>query len=427
LVEIVPNIRALALILFLAGTQLLRGYAVLTHEAVIDSAWDDIKKVLLQRFPSATPDDVQNAHAYAYGGCIIQDMGYYPFGSHYFSDLTHYVRTGDFVMALLRDAQDINETAFALGALAHYTADSNGHPIAVNRAVPIEYPRLRIQYGDDVTYAEDPAAHLKTEFGFDVVEVAQGNYADKNYHDFIGFHVSKELLERAFHDTYSLELKKQFRSLDLALGTYRRTVSTLLPEASKVAWQLKKDEIVKARPGITKQKFLYNMNRSSFEKEWGNQYERPGIFARMLAFLFRIIPKIGPFKTVSFKPPTAQTETMFMKSFNQTVDSYRAHLNEVRAGQLHLVDLDLDTGGPTRAGEYSLADTTYARLLRDLAKDGFQGITPELQTNLLAFFADLKPLQADMEKAKEKDRKSWAETFTALDKLKAIHTDLPRP
>ncbi|HLY16146.1 MAG TPA: zinc dependent phospholipase C family protein [Bryobacteraceae bacterium] len=414
--------RVLALTLLLAGTQFLRGYAVLTHEAVIDSAWDNIKTVLLQRFPSATPDDLKKAHAYAYGGCIIQDMGYYPFASHFFSDLVHYVRSGDFVMSLLQEAHDLDETAFALGALAHYSADTEGHPVAVNRAVAIGYPGLRAKYGNDITYAQNPAAHLKTEFGFDVVEVAQGNYANEDYHDFIGFQVSKDLLERAFHDTYSLELKKQFTSLDLALGSYRRTVSTILPEATKVAWVLKKDQIVKARPGMTKQKFLYNMQRSSYEKEWGNQYERPHVFARFLAFLLRIVPKIGPFKYVAFKAPTAQTEAFFMKSFNETVGFYRKHLEEVRAGQLRLVNLDFDTGQPTRAGEYSLADETYGKLLRDLAKQGFQGISTELQADLLAFYSDPQPLQSEMQAAKKQDQKAWSETFAALDQLKAQNT-----
>jgi Zinc dependent phospholipase C len=202
------------------------GYAVITHEAIIDTAWKNITPLLLQRFPDATPDDLAKAHAFAYGGCIIQDMGYYPLGSKNFSNLAHYVRSGDFVEALLGDAQDLDEYAFALGALSHYAADNNGHPIAVNRAVAIEYPKLHSQYGNEVTYADNPAAHLKTEFGFDVSQVAQGNYAAQDYHNFIGFQVSKDLLERAFHDTYGLELKKQFVSIDLALGTYRRTVAT---------------------------------------------------------------------------------------------------------------------------------------------------------------------------------------------------------
>ena len=364
--------------------------------------------ILLQRFPASTPDDLKKAHAYAYGGCVIQDMGYYPFGSKYFSDLVHYVRSGDFVMALLRDAQDVDELAFALGALAHYTADNNGHPIAVNRAVSVEYPKLRARYGDEVTYADNPAAHLKIEFGFDVAQVALGDYAAQDYHDFIGFQVSKELLERAFSDTYGLELKKQFLSFDLALGTYRRTVSRIIPEATKIAWSLKGKEIVQARPGMTKQRFLYNLRGSSYEKEWGTEYRRPGVFARFMAFLFRIVPKIGPFKSVNFKAPTSQTETLFMQSFNRTVDLYRALLKSQTAGQLTLANTDFDTGRPTQPGEYSLADETYAKLLRDLAKQSFQGVTPELRANLLAFYTNPMPPVTD------------AKTLAALEQLRAL-------
>jgi hypothetical protein len=143
-------------------------YSVLTHEAIIDSTWDSaIRPLLLQRFPDATVDELTQAHAYAYGGCIIQDFGYYPFGSKFFSDLTHYVRVGDFILNMIRDSQDLNEYAFALGALSHYAADNNGHSIAVNRAVPLFYPELGREFGKVVTYANNPPAHYKTEFAFD--------------------------------------------------------------------------------------------------------------------------------------------------------------------------------------------------------------------------------------------------------------------
>src|ERR1700722_4818503 len=237
-----PNIRACAatlmiLALVFGGAIPSSGYSVLTHEAIVDSAWvDAIVPLLLKRFPHATPDELKAAHAYAYGGCTIQDMGYYPFGSKFFSDLVHYVRTGDFIVALLRDSQDINEYAFALGALAHYSADNYGHRIAVNRAVPILYPKLRRKYGDRVTYDEDHASHLKTEFGFDVLQVAKGHYAPNAYHDYIGFEVSHELLARAFQETYSLDLKSVFADYDVAIGTYRRSVSGIIPEMTKVAW-----------------------------------------------------------------------------------------------------------------------------------------------------------------------------------------------
>ncbi len=396
------------------------GYAVITHEAIIDAAWKNITPILLQRFPAATADDLKKAHAYAYGGCIIQDMGYYPFGSKYFSDLVHYVRSGDFVAALLRESQDLDEFAFALGALAHYAADNKGHPIAVNRAVAIEYPKLRAEFGNEVTYADDTAAHLKTEFGFDVAQVALGNYAAQDYHEFIGFQVSKELLERAFMDTYSLELKKQFVSLDLALGTYRRTVSTLIPEASKVAWSLKKKEIVQAHPGITKRKFLYNLKTSSYEKEWGREYQKPGLGARFLAFLFRIIPKVGPFQSVNFKAPTAQTETLFMQSFNGTLDLYRSLLEQEGKGHLTAPNTDFDTGRPTQEGEYSLADQTYAKLLRGLAKNDYAGVTPELRANILTFYSSPKAAIQRSRREKKPDPKEEAETLTALNGLKAL-------
>lgn len=393
---------------------------MITHEAIIDAAWKNITPILMARFPATSPDDLKKAHAYAYGGCVIQDMGYYPFGSKYFSDLVHYVRSGDFVEALLSDASDVNELAFALGALAHYAADNNGHPIAVNRAVPIEYPKLRAAYGNDVTYADDPAAHLKIEFGFDVAQVALGNYAAQDYHDFIGFQVSKDLLERAFRETYGLELKSQFVSLDLALGTYRRTVSTLIPEATKIAWSLKRKEIVQARPGITKRKFLYNLKSSSYAKEWGTSYTHPGIFARFMAFVFRIVPKVGPFKSVNFKAPTAQTETLFMQSFNSTVNRYRALLLQVQAkGGSPLANTDLDTGRPTEDGEYSLADQTYAKLVRDLAKQSFKAVTPELRTNLLAFFRDPKPPETNAKKGRVGD-KEWSASLSALEQLRGL-------
>src|SRR5262245_37562847 len=221
---------SLALLLFVFWPSRVLGYSVLAHEAIIDAAWDvSLRPLLLQRFPGATPEELKQAHAYAYGGAIIQDLGYYPRGSHFFSDLTHYVRSGDFILALLRDSKDLNGYAFALGALSHYAADNDGHRLGTNPSVPILYPKLEKRYGNYITYEQDPLAHVKTEFGFDVLEVAKQRYAPDSYHDFIGFEVDKELLEQAFHETYGLELKTVIADEDKALGSYRRAVSKLIP------------------------------------------------------------------------------------------------------------------------------------------------------------------------------------------------------
>ncbi len=381
----------LPLLLLFSTPHLAPGYSVLTHQQIVDTVWSrELRSLILMRFPGATPDQLKEAHAYAYGGAIIQDMGYYPFGSHFFSDLAHYVRSGDFVVTLLRDSQDLDEYAFALGALAHYAADNDGHPIAVNRVVPLLYPKLRAKYGPVVTYEDNPAAHLKTEFGFDVIEVAHAQFAPEAYHDFIGFKVSKPLLERAFADIYSIPLTDVYHDLDLALGTYRRTVSSIIPEMTKAAWALKKKDISQQRPGITKRQFVYNLRRAGYEKEWGKDYEKPGPGARIIAFFFRIVPRFGPFDALAFKAPTPQGELLFEASFNQTLTRYRQLMDEVRAGHLTLVDQNFDIGRPTRQGEYRMADAAYAKLLEKLG-DQKQPVPESLRANLIEFYRVIPP------------------------------------
>jgi hypothetical protein len=327
------------------------------------------------------------------------------------------VRTGDFVVSLVRSAQDLNEYAFALGAMAHYFADTEGHPLAVNRSVPMLYPKLRRRFGDVIVYEQNPAAHIKTEFGFDVVQVATGHYAPDAYHDFIGFEVSKPVLERAFREVYGLELSSIFTSLDLALGTYRWAVRSLIPATTKAAWELKKDEIVKARPGITRTKFLYNVSRAGYERAWGRQYRRPGIGARILAWFSRLLPHVGPFKALAFRPPTAETERLFMLSFNRTLDGYRAMLARVRRGDFTLAELDLDTGQQTHPGEYRMADAAYAGWLERLQAKDFRETTPAIRTNILGFYSDLNAPFATRRKARD-----WKRLLAALDKLKALPT-----
>src|SRR6478672_1321267 len=319
-------------------------YAVLAHEAIIDSVWDtNIRPLLLKRFPAATAAEIKEAHGYAYGGAIIQDMGYYPHGSFFFSDLTHYVRSGDFVLALLHDSKDLNGYAFALGSLAHYAADNLGHPVGTNRAVPLLYPKLKKKYGDSVTYEQDRLAHVKTEFGFDVLEVAHGRYAPDSYHDFIGFGVSVPLLEQAFQETYGLDLKTVLTDEDEVLGSYRHAVSQLLPKATRIAWSLKKDEILKDQPSMTRKKFLYNLSRASYQKNWGKTYRPPTFWERFLAFLTRILPKVGPLRVLQLKTPTPATEKLFQASFNTTLNRYRQLLAEVGTGHPYLPNQNFDT------------------------------------------------------------------------------------
>jgi hypothetical protein len=404
---------AIAAVVLLCGAFSF-AHSVLTHEEIVDLVWtDEIRPLLLQRYPGLTEEQITEAHGYAYGGAVIQDLGYYPFGSTEFSNLVHYVRSGEFVKELLLESQDANEYAFALGALSHYASDLDGHP-AVNKAVAIGYPKLRAKYGNSVRYAQDTTAHLKTEFGFDMVQVAKNRYASQQYHDFIGFKVSKPLLERVFPVVYGVDLKDVLAHEDLAIGSYRFSVSQLIPKMTQVALRTHKKDLMRETPNFAKKKFLYRLSRSEYEKEWGKDYTKPGFGTRVLAVLLQYMPKIGPFRAMAFDSPTPQTEDMYFKSINSTVDQYRALLKQVGTDSLVLPNRDFDTGNATKAAEYSLTDDSYAKLLGRLSDRKFDRTTPELKANIVDFYSDLS---ASFET--KKDASQWQNVLKSLAELQS--------
>jgi len=395
-------------------------YSVLTHEEVVDLLWNDtIQPLLLKRFPNTTPDDLKKAHAFAYGGCLVQDMGYYPFGNKFFSDLTHYVRSGDFIVNLVHEASDVNEYAFALGALAHYSSDNMGHP-TVNESVGLLFPDLRKKYGNEVTYEDNPKAHIRTEFGFDMVQVAKNRYTSDRYHDFIGFEVSKPVLERAFQDTYGIPLKEVIAKEDMAIGTFRRAISKIVPEMTRVALLARNKQLVAETPNFNARKFRYYLSKADYQREWGKGYRRPGFGTRVLAFFLKFVPKVGPFKALDFKIPTRKTEDLYIASVNRTLDNYKSVLREVKANNLQLTNTDFDTGRVTHAGEYKLTDKTYAHLLDQLAKDKFQQVPPDLRQNILTFYKDPgAPLST------KADRAAWDKVQEQLEQLRATPPSAP--
>lgn len=301
-----------------------------------------------------------------------------------------------------------------MGALSHYAADICGHP-AVNQSVAIRYPKLRAKYGNSVRYGQGKTAHLKTEFGFDTLQVAKNRYASDQYHDFIGFKVAQPLLERAFSVVYGLQLKDVLTHEDLAVGSYRYSVSSLIPQMTKVALQTHKKELMQETPNFAKRKFLYRLSRSDYEREWGKTYTKPGMGTRILSTLLRYFPKVGPFKGMGFDNPTAQTEDLYIKSINATVDYYRALLEGVRMNALDLPDRDLDSGNATKASEYSLADMAYADLLARLSARNFGLTSPQLRANILEYYSDLSlPIQTRQDPAR------WQRVLNDLGELKAV-------
>jgi hypothetical protein len=380
---------------FAAAPRPADAYSVLSHEANIDALWDTgIRPLLVRRYPRATADDLRHARAFAYGGSVIQDLGYYPFGSRFFSNVAHYVRTGDFVETLMREAHDVNEYAFALGALAHYAADNVGHPEGVNRAVGLMYPKLRARYGAAVTYADSPSTHVVVEFSFDVVQAAVGAYASDSYQSFIGFQVAKPVLERAFAATYGLEMKDVFVNEDLAIGTYRHAVGQTIPAITRIAWRDKQAEIEKLRPGVGRDAVVFNLSRKEYDTLYREPYQKPGLLARFLGLLYKLVPKVGPLRALQFKAPTKEAEALFLESVKDTRERYRLSLEAAGRGRLDLANTDFDTGKPAVRGEYALADDTYAELLHRLARRRPASVPADLRAHIVAFFAAAPPRTA---------------------------------
>ena len=367
-------------------------YSVLTHEATIDAAWDSsIKPLLLARFPKTSATALDDARAYAYGGSVIHDLGYYPFGSKFFSNLLHYVRSGEFVESLIKNSADVNEYAFALGALGHYTSDNNGHPIATNHVVPIMYPKVRAKFGDPVPYDKAPKQHILVEFSFDVVQVASGVYAPQAFHRFIGFKVAEPLLERTFLETYGIEMGDQFMDRSLAIGSFRYAVGKTIPEMTKVAWKKKREEIEKLVPGVTEKSFVFNLSRQEYEQQFGRDYAKPKGFARVIGVLYHLVPKIGPFRALAFEVPTPEAEKLFLESFARTKERYAQALSAVRAGRPAFANTNFDLGHAVPRGGYSLEDETYTELIEKLAERKPASMPAGLRADLVKHFGAKDP------------------------------------
>ncbi|MEP6677203.1 MAG: zinc dependent phospholipase C family protein [Ferruginibacter sp.] len=395
----------IVVIFFYSGK--VSAYSVLTHEAIVDALWEkSIRPLLKEKYPGATDSLLKEAHAYVYGGAIAPDMGYFPMSNPFFTDLIHYVRSGDFVNELLTESADVNEYAFALGFLCHYMADRYGHFLGTNQCVPIVYPKIKKKFGNIVTYEENKVAHKRMEFSFDVLEIAKGNYASEAYHDFIGFKVSRPLLERAFSKIYGMDINKLFNNLNVSIETFRWTVTSLFPVLTRAAWVTKKKDILKTNPTITSRNFRYKMNRSGYAQEFGKP--KPGILAYPLSWLIRVLPKVGPLASLKIKNPGAEAEKQFIKSFDTVINHCQLTMKFLSEKNVNFTNIDFDTGNNTSAGEYGLADKSYEKLLLRLNKQEFEHADPELEGNVISFFQSGGLDQAHIKNKKERRKISKA-------------------
>lgn len=372
--------------------QRMPAYSVLTHEAIVDLAWDDsIRPMLLARYPNTTPQQLVIAHAYAYGGCAIQDMGYYPFGNTFFSDLTHYVRSGDFVASLFANAHSANELAFAAGALSHYVGDSFGHAEAVNRATAIAFPKLGRRYGPIVTYEDNPHAHVRTEFGFDIDQVSKKRFAPHTYLEHVGLMVPRRLLEAAFFETYGLSLEDLVGEEHGATKSYRSSVRSFIPFFARGEVVLHRHHFPPDVPSEDFEIYEKEVSRAVFRKHWAGAYHGPGFRGYVSAVLIAILPKFGSAALLGIRIPTEETQQLYMRSVNDTLAHYRRHLLALRSADLQafeLPDRDLDTGATVKPGAYGRTDATYATLLHRVIEHPQMTIPLGLRDDILAYYHD---------------------------------------
>ena len=408
---LVPGI---AIVLLLGAPGQARGYSVLAHESAIDAAWDrELRPLLLRRFPRSTPAELERARSFAYGGSVIQDLGYYPFGNKFFSNLLHYARTGDFVESLVRQAQTLDELAFALGAMAHYANDIAGHPLAVNRSVPLAFPKLRAKFGDEVTYVQAPKQHVIVEFSFDVAQAARGRYSFTQYRTLLDFQVATALLNRAFRDTYGLEMSDLFGDEERAISTYRFAVSQLIPALTEAAWRDQRDEILAVTPAAERANVVFVFRQVDYEDDYGRDYQKPARFARFLAWVYRLVPKVGPLKPLAFTAPTPEVDRLFEDSIARAHARFQVLLRQVRDGRLDLANTNFDTGEPAHAHDYALADETHAEWLEALGKRKFAGASPAVRRTLDAYYRNA----AAPDPRDRKARKAWDRTQEELARL----------
>lgn len=392
-------------------------YSFQTHEQLIDLNWKrTILPFLKQHFPRATDAELERAHAFAYGGCAIQDLGYYPFSHQFFSNLVHYVRSADFVRSLFHHARNADELAFAVGALSHYLGDSYGHSQAINRAVASEFPALAKKYGSAVIYEENPHAHVRTEFAFDINELSKHRMAPSAYLRHVGLRVPSALLAKAFFETYGLDFERVLGRRRGVIRSYRFAVRSFLPRIAYAETLLHKNGFPPDEPTQAFQLFEQHLAEADFHQSWDEYRRGASLRTHLLAWTIRIAPKVGPLSLLAIRGPSAQTHELYVESLNASTAALQQELAEFDSPARSQPNRDLDTGEKVQPGKYRLTDETYAKLLAAITRQPSREIPAGLKQSVLNYYADAAPPAGA-----RKNRERWEQVEQQLVALKAMH------
>lgn len=400
-----------------ATPQRASAYGLSTHLLLVDLVWaSDIRPLLVKSFPCQTEAVYDRARVYAYGGALVQDAGYYLGGQADLSDLTHYARSGDFVSNLFRNATDVDELAFALGALTHYVGDTIGHPDATNQSVPIAFPNLGLKYHSSVvTYEKDPKAHLQVEFGFDVNAAKLGRLRPpalmKDEHP----DLSLQQLAFAYYQTYGLTDDLTYARAGLSARSYYGSTEGLLPFGTYTKANVAAFKPVHGTDEAGLQKLIDDV---ASREDWKSHRKHAGLPRILGAPLVLFVSK------TYIRYPTTETQSKYDRSVVASVDRIREVIASVHATPGDFVPLwpadkagdrgqplpnfNLDTGEVEEPGVYEKSGDIHRKWLSRVSdpasKENRRYAPPQkepwsvpasAQRNLSTFFADPAKSQSD--------------------------------
>jgi len=210
-----------------------------------------------------------------------------------------------------------------------------------------------------------------------------------------------------------LKMSDLFGDEKRAISTYRFAVSQLIPALTEAAWRDQRDEILAVTPAAERANVVFVFRQVDYEDDYGRDYQKPARFARFLAWVYRLVPKVGPLKPLAFTAPTPEVDRLFEDSIARAHARFQVLLRQVRDGRLDLANTNFDTGEPAHAHDYALADETHAEWLEALGKRKFAGASPAVRRTLDAYYRNA----AAPDPRDRKARKAWDRTQEELARL----------
>ena len=361
-----------------------RAFSVTAHQGVVDQAWGlTLVPLIRQRFPNATDRELTEAHAYARGGSISPILVLSARESFVFrpAALRSHRR---FRQPSVNWGQLSGRICVRLGMLGHYEAPAGIRKRPIFRC-PSSIPSSSRNTATPSPMRTHPRAPTNS------IRCAAGRSSQRNtdlFEHSIDFKVPRDALERAFAETYGLQLNDLFDNYDIAIYTYRWGFRTIINEGTGIAWALYRKDIESNEPGVTSKEFVREISRGDFERQFGKAFLEPGYLPRFVGFLGTLVPDVGPLKRLPFKPLPDSVQKLYFRAYRHASERYVHEVAAICANKAWLENINLDTGRADKSGEYAPADEAWVDLLELHDKSHFANVRDDLASDFRAHFRD---------------------------------------